>query len=377
MIYLDHAATSHPKPPAVSEAVLAYLSRAGNPGRSGHQLARLAEEVIWGAREVVADFFSTSDPARVVFTNNATAALNVAIKGLARPGTRVITSSFEHNSVTRPLNALPEAAWLPIRPGVESPIDLDALEDELRQGDVSLVVASHASNVTGAVIPVGEIRSLTAHYGIPLVLDAAQTAGHTPIHSRDADVIIFAGHKALFGPQGTGGLIVGENITIRPLMQGGTGGRSEAPNHPRWLPYSLEAGTPNGLGIAGLAAALRWLATHDFQQIIECEQRLRGLLMSRLDELERIEVHEMPSAAPVMPVVSVSVPGLAPVDAAASLEEEYQILVRAGLHCAPLAHRTLNTFPQGTIRFSLSHQTTEADIEAATVALDEVSRKGR
>jgi cysteine desulfurase/selenocysteine lyase len=374
VIYLDNAATSHPKPPEVLEAMADYLERAGSPGRSGHRLSQVADDLIWDARATVADFFGAGEPDRIVFTLNATMALNLALKGLVRPGDHVVTSSFEHNSVARPMHALEQTGvrWTPIRPTTDSPIDLDRLESELRRG-AALIVLSHASNVTGATAPLGPIRQLATRYEVPLLLDAAQTAGHVPIAAQDADVLVFAGHKGLFGPQGTGGMYVSDRVRIKPLLQGGTGGRSESLDQPRWLPQLLETGTPNGVGIAGLAAGVRCVVRHGVDVVAEHEARLRARLVRAVRAVPGVTVHDWPSPEPPVGVVSITIAGMATVDAAALLDERYDISVRAGIHCSALAHRSLGTLEAGTVRFGLSRLTTQPEIDAAASAVAEIA----
>ncbi|MEV0135508.1 aminotransferase class V-fold PLP-dependent enzyme [Dactylosporangium sp. NPDC050688] len=367
MIYLDHAATSFPKPAAVMEAMARYLTDAGNPGRSGHRLARAGEETIWNARRAIADLVDGTDPDRVVFAANATAALNTAIKGLVQPGDRILSTAYEHNSVVRPAHALAgsDVTWTPVPPTSDEPVDLDRLEAELRRGGVRVVAVAHASNVTGAVVPLRAVHALTTRYGATLVVDAAQTAGHRPVSVRDADVLVFAGHKGLLGPQGTGGMYVGDHVAIRPLIHGGTGGRSELRDQPRWLPWALESGTPNGVGVAGLAAGVRHVAEHTPEAIADRERTLRAALLDGLRHIEHVTVHEQPSSEAPVGVISVTIDGLPAVDAAALLEERHDIMVRGGLHCAPVAHETLGTAAHGTVRLSLSHLNSDTDVKSA------------
>ncbi|MET0416949.1 MAG: aminotransferase class V-fold PLP-dependent enzyme [Actinoplanes sp.] len=377
MIYLDHAATSHPKPAAVLTAMSGYLREAGNPGRSGHRLAQIAEQEVWAARETVAELLHADQPERVVFAANATAALNIAIAGLLRPGDRCLISAFEHNSVVRPLHALQESGITTtvIPPSTDSPVDLNRLASELTTGDVRLVVISHASNVTGAVVPLTAVHSLTLQYGVPLVLDASQSAGHLPVRADDAEVVVFAGHKGLFGPQGTGGMHVSDRVTVRPLLHGGTGGRSELPRQPRWLPYALESGTPNGVGIAGLRAGVRHVLDEGLPAIAARERSLRDRLVAGLRGQTGIRLHGWPSTEPPAPVVSMTFDGTPNATAATLLEERYDVLVRSGLHCAPAAHRTLTTIEGGTVRFALSHLTTEADIDTTIGAVADLAKE--
>ena len=376
MIYLDNAATSYPKPAAVLDAMRSYLDAGGNPGRSGHRLARAAEEMVWDARLVLAGLLGVEEPERVVFTGNATMALNIAIKGLVQSGDRVLTSSFEHNSVMRPLYALEDSGVVTtvIPPGTDCAVDLDRLESELRANRVRLVVMSHASNVTGACVPLAQVHELTTRYGALLVVDAAQTAGHTAVRGDDAEVVVFAGHKGLHGPQGTGGMYVSERVTIRPLLHGGTGGRSEVPHQPRWLPYALESGTPNGVGIAGLAAGVRHVSAEGLDAVRIREADLRRALVAAVARIPGVQLHEWPSPVPPMPVVSVTFDRLSATDAAALLDERHGIMVRGGLHCAPMAHRTLGTAARGgTVRLAPSHCTTPSEIEAAVAGIVDVA----
>ncbi len=379
MIYADHAATSYPKPPVVLEAMAKYLETSGNPGRSGHRLAKAGEGMLWEGRRAVADLIGATDPDRIIFNLNATMALNVAIQGLVRPGERVLTSSFEHNSVVRPLHALQQEGvlWTVLRPGPDEPMDLEHLEAELRRGGVRLVVVGHASNVTGAVQPLDTIVRLTHEYGALLLVDAAQTLGHRPVRVEDADVLVFAGHKGLLGPQGTGGMHVSAAAAIRPLLYGGTGSRSESPEQPHWLPDSLEAGTPNGVGIAGLAAAVRYVARQDLSAIEARELRLRQRFVDGVRDLPDVIIHDWPSTAPPAAVVSLTVRGLLSTDAATLLEERHGVLTRGGLHCAFLSHRTLGSPADGTVRFSFASFTTDAEIDGSVNAIRDVARARR
>jgi cysteine desulfurase / selenocysteine lyase len=377
MIYLDHAATSYPKPQAVLDAMRGYLESAGNPGRSSHRMGRRAEEYLWGARQAIAGVLGAAEPDRVVFTLNATMALNMALQGILSPGARVLTSSFEHNSVARPLHAMARdgIAWQPVPAAADSPVDLDVLESELAAGDVRAICMAHASNVTGAVLPVAQVHSLARQYGAVFVLDAAQSAGHLPVSADLADIVVFAGHKGLWGPQGTGGMYVGDGVAIRPTIHGGTGGRSDLLTQPRWLPHALEAGTANGVGIAGLAAGARYVTDIGIGTIRSAEITLRQRLVDGLRRIPGIVLHESATTEAQVGVVSVSQAdrqGQPVLSVAALLDERFGICVRAGLHCAPLAHRAIGTMPDGTVRFSVSHQTTVEEVDTAVTALADV-----
>jgi cysteine desulfurase / selenocysteine lyase len=372
--YFDNAATTYPKPEAVYAAIRAYLEEAGNPGRSSHAMARAAESYVWSARQAVAEVLGAAEPDRIVFCLNATMALNIAIKSLARPGQRVLTTSFEHNSVTRVLHSLRAdgVGWSVVPPGDCSPIDLEVFEQELGKGDVSLVVVTHASNVTGAIVPVHDVAALTGRHGIPLVVDGAQSAGHVAMDVSEADVFVFSGHKGLFGPQGTGGMFVGPGVDLEPLLFGGSGGRSELPVQPRWLPYSLEVGTANGVGLAGLGAAARYVQQTGIGTIVERESALRARLVEGLERIPGVVIRDT-AKAPAVGLVSVDFqPPMTVTSVERVLDERYGVCVRAGLHCAPLAHQTLGTFPEGTLRISLSHLNTEQEVDGLLAALDEV-----
>jgi cysteine desulfurase / selenocysteine lyase len=375
MIYLDNAATSYPKPPAVREAICRYLETAGNPGRSGHRMALAGEEQIWNARIQVGQLFGSSKPDRVVFTAGATVALNVAIKGLTRQGDRVLTTAFEHNSVVRPLVAWESRGvrWSAVPPSESAPIDFDLLEREVADPRTRLVVMSHASNVTGAVIPLARVRDIAHRYGALVVADTAQTAGHRCVSHEDADVLVFAGHKGLLGPQGTGGMIVSsDDVRIEPLIEGGTGGRSELRRQPRWLPYSLESGTPNGVGIAGLAAGVAHVQEIGVEAIAEQEHAIRLALAAGLAAIPGVTVYEVSSPEQPVCVVSATLSGMSAADGAALLDERFAVLSRGGLHCAPQAHETLRTIPTGLIRFSPSYRTTNQEIQMTLDAVREI-----
>jgi cysteine desulfurase / selenocysteine lyase len=375
MIYLDNAATSFPKPGGVAEAMTQYLGTAGNPGRSGHRMALAGEEQIWNARVQVGQLFDFHLPEHVVFTAGATIALNMVLKGLTEPGDRVLTSAFEHNSVIRPLVACESRGvnWSAIPPSSTAPIDLDLLESELSAKRTRLVVVSHASNVTGTVIPLAAVRDIAHHHGALLVADVAQTAGHRHVSHADADVLVFAGHKGLLGPQGTGGIVVGnDSVGIEPLIEGGTGGRSEMSRQPRWLPDALEAGTPNGVGVAGLGAAVSHVQTIGLDTISKQEDARRQALVEGLSTIPGLTLHEVPSPEQPVCVLSATLDGMAAADVAAMLDDRHAILTRGGLHCAPIAHKTLRTLPTGMIRFSPSHQTTDKEIELTVDAMREI-----
>jgi cysteine desulfurase family protein len=374
VIYLDNAATSFPKPPVVAEAISDFLTnRAGNPGRSGHALALAAQRVVSDTRRLLADLFGAPEPSRVVFALNTTDALNTALWGLLRPGDRVVTTSVEHNAVARPLTALAEMGVLVTRVpcAPDASLDLDDLLAALRAAPTRLVAMTHASNVTGTILPVPEAASLAHEHGALFVLDAAQTAGVLPIDvvGMGIDLLAFPGHKGLLGPTGTGGLYVSQGVRLRPLRQGGTGTRSEEERQPEELPEGLEAGTVNTVGIAGLGAALRHLTGLGVERVRQHESKLTARLLTGLREIPGLRIHGLADPSRQVATVSVTLADWEPVDLGAVLDSSFGIAVRPGLHCAPLAHRTIGTYPQGTVRLSPGPFTTEAEIDQALAAL--------
>ncbi len=379
MIYLDNAATSFPKPPQVSEAIVDLLAhRAGNPGRSGHALAVAAQAAVADTRRLLASLFGAPDPSRVIFALNATDALNVALWGLLRPGDRVVTTSVEHNAVVRPLSALAErsvaVARVPCAP--DCTLDVDDLARALEAAPTRLVAMTHASNVCGTILPV---REAAAHrHGAVFLLDAAQTAGVLPIDvvEMGIDLLAFPGHKGLLGPTGTGGLYVSPDVRLAPLRQGGTGTRSEEERQPEGLPEALEAGTVNTVGIAGLGAALRVLQGRGLASIQAHEAALATRLLAGLGDIPGVRVHGTGDPLRQVAVVSITVEGWEPVDLGAALDSAFGIAVRPGLHCAPIAHRTLGTFPLGTVRLSPGISTTEDEIDQTLAALRALAGAG-
>ena len=379
MIYLDNAATSFPKPPAVAESIVDFLEHsAGNPGRSGHALAIAAQTAVDATRSQLAALFGAPDPARIVFALNATDALNMALWGLLRPGDRVVTTSIEHNAVARPLHALGargvEVTRVACAP--DATLDLDDLDRALRSAPVRLVAMCHASNVAGTILPVQEAAQRAHEHGSLFLLDAAQTAGVLPIDVREMglDLLAFPGHKALLGPTGTGGLYVAPGVRLSPLRQGGTGTRSEEEKQPEELPAALEAGTLNTVGIAGLGAALRYLQQRGQPAIRAHEVALTTRLIDGMMDIPGVRIHGTGDPALQVATVSLSLEGWEPVDVAAVLDSSFGIAVRSGLHCAPLAHRTLGTFPRGTVRLSPGCFTTDDDVDQALAALWKLAR---
>ncbi len=379
MIYLDHAATSWPKPPEVSAAMHDFLERAGgNPGRSGHKLSIEAARVIFDTRDALADFFGVQDPTRVIFTLNATHALNLAIQGLLQPGQRVITGGMEHNAVMRPLRALQQrGVQVEVIPaesdGSLSPQKFAAA----LQTPARLVILNHASNVSGTIAPAEDIARLAHAAGAWVLVDAAQTAGSLPIHlpKMGADLLAFTGHKGLQGPPGTGGLVIADTFDtaqLSPLVRGGTGSRSEFETQPEDLPDRYESGTPNGVGIAGLKAGFDWVQQHGLQAIRAQEDELKQTLQQGLTRLAGVQVYGPTHPDQSVAIVSFTVQGKHVSEIGRRLDEEFDILCRVGLHCAPAAHRSLGTFPNGTVRLAIGPTTSPQDIASTLSAVERI-----
>jgi len=316
MIYLDNAATSWPKPPPVIHAMTDFLERVGgNPGRSGHRLSIAAGRIVYDAREAIAELFNAPDPLRVIFTLNATHAINIALNGPLRPGDHVVTTGIEHNAVMRPLRTFEKiGVQLTIIPCAhDGTLDLADAERAITPG-TRLVVVNHASNVVGTILPVAEIASIAHFAGALLLVDAAQTAGVLPIdvQAMGIDLLAFTGHKGLCGPPGTGGLVIGDRVNIdeiEPLMRGGTGSRSEFEVQPDDCPDKFESGTPNGVGIAGLGAGVRFVREHGVESIRAHELELTRALVDGLQAIPGVTVHGPLGAAQRTATVSITVAG--------------------------------------------------------------------
>jgi len=375
LIYLDNAATTNPKAPGVVEAVARSLTEwNGNPGHGGHRLSVQEARVVLEARLAAAALLGIRDESRLAFTLNATDSLNLVLQSYLRPGARVITSSFEHNAVWRPLHQLRARGviFYAVPPGPagwrQEPFDLKAYCNALAAG-ADLVALTHASNVTGQVLPLEDIVTEAHRVGLPVLVDASQTAGHLPLDA-DAlglDFLACSAHKGLLGPQGVGLLYVRPGLDLVPLRLGGTGGNSESPEPPADMPERLEAGTLNGPGIAGLGAAAGWLLERGVDTVAARQQALAEEMRLALAEVPGLTLYAGRDAH--LPVASLRLDGWSPAALEAALDEEFGCLTRAGLHCAPQAHRTIGTFPTGTLRVSLGFFSQSSDMAALAQAL--------
>ncbi len=380
MIYFDNAATSWPKPDRVIEAMNYFMKNVGaNPGRSGHRLSIEAGRVVYHARDLIATLFNLKDPMRVVFGLNATDSLNLGIRGILERGDHVITSSMEHNSVMRPLRDLEKQ-------GVEMTVAqcneqgfLDPADvQNAVQANTKLMVINHGSNVVGSLAPIKEIGKIARDSGIMFMIDSAQTAGCIPIDmKRDSiDLVAFTGHKGLMGPQGTGGLAIGDNVDtnrIRRLRAGGTGSRSELEIHPDFLPDKYESGTLNTVGLAGLAEGVRYILDRTVDSIHEKDMSLTRRFIDKTKDISRMDIYGGLDETKQTSTISINIKGRSQSDIGLFLDEEYDIMCRVGLHCAPTAHKTIGTFPDGTVRFGMGYFNRTEEVDIAAEALSEMA----
>ncbi|MGH7457996.1 MAG: aminotransferase class V-fold PLP-dependent enzyme [Longimicrobiaceae bacterium] len=382
-IYLDYAATSAIRPPEVADAVAGYLQGVGaTPGRSGHRRAVEAGRVALRCRMALAELFGIGgDPGRVCFQPGATSALNTALFGLLSPGDRVVRTSYDHNSVRRPLARLRAGGVkeVVLSGSSDGAIDLDELAAALEGGraPARLLVLPHASNLLGHVLPVAEMAERARARGTLVLLDAAQSAGHLPVRvdQLGVDLLAFTGHKGLLGPQGTGGLWVREGVEVTPLLLGGSGGDSALETMPAALPDRLEAGTQNGPGVAGLLAGVRWLLEQGVERLHARELALKERLREGLVRTPGVRVLS-PPAPDGVGIVTVLLDRLRAEEAALRLEREHGVCVRAGLHCAPEQHRLLGTLQTGAVRFSLGWASNEDEVNGAVAAVAAVAGVG-
>lgn len=399
LIYLDNAATSFPKPPQVQEAMVHYLNEVGaNPGRAGHKLSVRASRIVQKARESIAALFNVNDPSRIVFTLNVTEALNTVINGYLNPGDHVLTTSMEHNSVMRPLKHLEASGTITLTTAPCDHKGILKIDDfrNLLKPETALVIVNHASNVCGTIQNLRKIKEIIGT--VPLLVDAAQTAGCFPIdvEADGIDFLAFTGHKGMLGPQGTGGFYTREGLMVRPLIRGGTGSVSEELEQPGFLPDALESGTQNNVGIAGLGAAVEFILNEGIEKIRRHEAALVTDLLKQLYNSVGLTIYGPLDAELQISTLSITFDSIMPMEdepgftgcgsinlawmeegipiseAGDRLDDEHDILVRVGLHCAPMAHRTLGTYPDGTVRLSMGYFNTPDDIAYAADAINKI-----
>ncbi|MDD2420891.1 MAG: aminotransferase class V-fold PLP-dependent enzyme [Heliobacteriaceae bacterium] len=381
MIYLDNAATSYPKPEGVYSAVDHFNRHwGGNPGRGSSRNTQKADQVVFETRNALARLFNIKAASRIVFSLNITEAINLGLKGLLQPGDHVITTSMEHNAVARPLHRLQAqgVSWTKVQCGPDGSLDPDAIEVAIRPNS-RLICMLHASNLTGTIMPVGQVGQIARQHGLVFMVDSAQTAGVLPldVEAQAIDLLAFTGHKGLLGPQGTGGLYIGPNLSLNPLKEGGTGSLSATLEQPEFLPDRLESGTPNTPGLAGLGAAVKFIQATGQANIRQHEQRLTAKLLAGLEAIPGVHIYGPCDSEKRTAVVAFNIATMDCGEIATILDYEFGIITRAGLHCAPLAHQTIGTLQPGACRLSPGFFTNPAEIDAVVAAVEQVALAGR
>jgi len=369
-VYLDNAATTRYKPKSVVEEMTDFIKNINcSPGRGGYQCAMEAGRKIMKTRFLISDFFNSGEPENVIFTKNVTESLNFLIKGLLTEDDHVITTSLEHNAVLRPLHQLEEKNLIEVsyvEANEKGLLNAKLIEDEIKE-NTKLILINHASNVTGTILPIEEIGEIADEHGLFYAIDTAQTAGIIDIDFKqlNLDFLGFTGHKGLLGPQGIGGMILSDKLseTMDSLITGGTGSLSESVKQPDFLPDKFESGTLNSPGVIGLKAGIEYINSVGIKSIHNHEIKLLEKFLNGINSIKKINVLGSLDIDKKVPTVPVVVEGYDLGDLGFRLAEEYGIMVRSGLHCAPLAHKTIGSFPEGTLRFSMGWHTTEEDID--------------
>lgn len=375
MIYFDNAATSFPKPSTVAEAVFNAINTLGSPSRGSHSLSLEASRVVYNTRERLAKLFNLSNPLNVAFTSNATESLNIVINGLFAPGDHIITTQMEHNSVLRPIYALQnkniEVSF--IRCYNNGELDYSQIQTEIRP-NTKAIVCTHASNLTGNLIDINNIGSICKNNNLLFILDASQTAGVFDINmeTQNIDILCFTGHKSLYGPQGTGGICIKNNIDIHPYKLGGSGSNSYSTSHPDTLPDRLEAGTINSHSIAGLLAGIDFLESTGIENIRKHELNLMWQFYNGIKNIKNVKIYGNFNCAIKAPIVSLNIGSYDSSSISDELCNTYNIATRAGAHCAPLIHKALGLETQGAVRFSFSYFNTPQEVNIAINAIKEL-----
>lgn len=379
MIYFDNAATTFPKPDIVYEKTMEAMKEYGaNPGRSGHKMSLRANRAIFETRNLLAKLFNIQNSMNIVFTFNTTESLNLGIKGVLKAGDHVITTSMEHNSVLRPIKYLEEKSIenTIVMADKNGEIDSKDIEDAIKE-NTKLILVTHISNLTGNIMPIGEIGKIAREKGIIFMVDAAQSAGvyDIDVEAMNIDLLAFPGHKGLLGPQGTGGLYIKEGIEIDSIFHGGTGSASESLIQPKVLPDRYESGTLNAPGIVGLGAGIKFIFQEGIESIRAHEEELTRAFLDGIKNIEGIKIYGSRDIKKRAAVVALNLRDIDSSEIAYILDEEYDIAVRSGIHCAPLAHKTIGTLDQGLVRFSFGIYNTIEEIEIAVDALKKISKE--
>lgn len=377
-IYFDNAATSYPKPAKVGESMLDYIQNVGsNVNRSGYKDAYKAEDILYETRQILCSMFNGGDCKNVIFTANITTSLNIVLKGLLKSGDHILTSSMEHNAVMRPLKQLSSSgiSYDNIPCFSDGSLDTSSLNSMLKS-NTKAVVMTHASNICGTLMPIAEVGKFCRENKLYFIVDSAQTAGLFPIDMEEMniDVLTFTGHKALLGPQGIGGFILKEHMIdiIEPLILGGTGSISHTLDIPDFMPDRFESGTLNIPGIYGLNASLKYINEIGMDNILKKELSLTGAFLDGISDIPEIRIYGKTDTINRAAVVSIDIKERDPSDIAYILEDTYGIQTRVGLHCAPIAHQSLGSYPKGSIRFSFGHNNNLEEIKYCIQALKEI-----
>lgn len=379
--YFDNSATSYPKPPCVLKAVADYMTNLGvSPGRGTYKKARNADRMLYETRKSLASLFGIAHPTQIIFCNNATEAINLALKGFLKSDQHVLTTAAEHNAVWRPLNVLAKERGIHIHTipcNSEGLLDLDVAEQKLKQG-IDLGIFVHGSNVIGSIFPIEQLTDLCHKYKTTVVVDASQTAGVVPIDVEKwgVDMLAFTGHKGLMGPTGTGGLYLRKGLHLKTLKEGGTGSMSSSPYQPEDAPDRYEAGTLNMAGLAGLKAGVDFIRSYGLENLFEKETCLIQKLIKEIEDIPGILLYGPPAGKERLGLLSINISGMDSYELSRRLDERYDIMTRAGLHCAPQAHRCIGTQDIGALRISLGAFHEEKDIEYLANALREIAQEG-
>lgn len=378
MIYMDNAATTMHKPKEVMDAVVQAMNSMGNAGRGAHSASLDASRTIYGTRDILAKFFGAESAKQIVFTNNSTESLNIAIKGLLQLGDHVIATEMEHNSVLRPLYEMEEkGVELTILPADRTGmVCYEDFEKAIRP-NTKAIVCTHASNLTGNMLDIERIGEVAKEHDLKFIVDASQTAGVYPIDVQEMkiDILCFTGHKGLLGPQGTGGMYVRTGIELRPLKCGGSGVDTYNKHHPKEMPTALEAGTLNGHGIAGLGAGVSYIQKKGMETIRNKELDYMWKFYYGVKDIPNVKVYGDFETKKRCPIVTLNIGDYDSSEVSDELLMTYNISTRPGAHCAPLMHKALGTVEQGAVRFSFSHYNTEEEIMIAIQAIEELAQE--
>ena len=374
-IYLDNAATSFPKPKEVATAVYDFMVNNGtSSGRGSYKKAMQSDYIVYECRKLIGKLFNFDNPKKVIFTSNVTDSLNIAMRGILKENDHVITSSLEHNAVWRCLKTLERDINIKIdtvecsKDGITNPQDIK----KYIKKDTALIVFTQTSNVLGTIQPIREIGAIAREHNIPFLVDSAQSAGAMKIDVKEdnIDILAFTGHKSLLGPMGTGGLIINTDIDIKPLKAGGTGGDSAYEYQPDYYPNHLETGTSNVSGIAGLREAIKFLNKEGIENIHNKEKELTKYALKKLETVKDIEIYGPKDCEKMLSVISFNIKDKRPEDVGSILDQKYDIMLRAGLHCAPTAHSVIGTKERGTLRIGLGYFNEKEDIDKLVEALN-------